>query len=95
MVKSNAWEDVIQKDLKTMRVKEKAYFIYIFFLQSIVQGISSFLPHICGFCTFMLFSILYPEELTVAKVFTLISVFNSLIHPTRCFMFAITNRVAG
>ena len=93
MVKLNAWEDVIRKAIFGIRSSERYFLKKIFFIQSILGGIAAFLPHLCALTIFILFIILRPGELTVAKIFAILAIFGALISPIRNLMFAQINQV--
>jgi len=95
MVKLSAWEAVISTEIDAKRKDERSKFIKIFFYQALVQGISSLVPHFCGFSIFIMYQFINDVPLSLAKVFTVLTVFNGMLHPTKAFMMAVVNRAAG
>ena len=80
MIKLNAWEPIFIDEILTYRKLEKGYIRDQNFVSGVARGLGYFIPLLSTLICFWIYEIFY-ERLEVSEVYTLILVFNNLLHP--------------
>jgi len=53
-----------------------------------VSGVAAFLPYLCAISIFALYYLFSREELSVAKIFSVLAILSAVISPVRNIMFS-------
>lgn len=87
MIKFNTWEKYLIEKISKIRVIEKNILFKLFFLRMCSGSLSVLVPTLCSLVCFSV----YQNSiglLTVGKVYSMITLFNNLLHPVRIFFLA-------
>lgn len=87
-LKFNAWEQITIQLLDSIRIKERNTIIKIIFLGSFSNILTYILPTLAGFICIILYNS-FNQNLAIADVFFIITIFNLLVTPLRVFLFGI------
>lgn len=88
MIKFNAWEKLIQTDFSKIRVLEKKTVVVQFIVQGLTDGITDLTPFIASILSFWLYNT-YEGTLTIAQLFSVLTIYSSLIHPIKLYIYTL------
>ena len=91
-IKFNAWEKIMDKMIQEFRKHETALIKTTFLLQGLSSSISTLMPMLFGIVVFTVYDATFETKLSVAQIYSLISLFNAFISPIRFYMMTLLNR---
>ena len=94
-VKFNALEPPIIEDLKRLRSQERPIISQMFGLEGLLVSLATFLPILSGMVCFWVIQLVTKQDLTSPQVYTILSIFNGIVEPTRQILFSMSERIPG
>lgn len=92
IIKFCGWEKIIDGLIQDFRAKETNLIKTIFFLQGILVVVSTVMPMLFGITVFTVYDASFETKLSVAQIYSLITLFNNFISPIHYFLMALLNK---
>jgi ATP-binding cassette subfamily C (CFTR/MRP) protein 4 len=90
-VKFNCWEEVVIEKIRNLKARENKFIFVLNGLRSFSEGLGNSIPSIAGFLTIVLYNVSNTENMSLERVFFVLSIFNTLITPLKQFFYCYSN----
>lgn len=93
IVKFSAWEKLMNKIVTEYRKKEGKLIFLTFLYSGISRSISFFVPTLITVVIFSLYEVVYDEKLTIAQIYTMMTIFSTLLMPINFYIMGLLQYV--
>ena len=95
VIKYNAWEKIIDSQIRYVRKREISLLFKYYLYKGVGMSLGVFFPLISCLIVFWGYNFLNEVPLTLPQTYSLLALFNNLLHPVRLSQVAYTKRISA